>query len=130
MNTKLVMGASALFLGTIGLVCTFLPQEILSASGIVSIGIAPLFLQILGALYVSYAMLNWMSKENSIGGIYNRPIAMGNVIHFTMAALALIKGFRAVQFSGWYTALTALYIAFAVLFGLILFTHPLKKNVV
>lgn len=128
MNTKLVMGSSAIFLAAVGFVCTFLPQEILSLSGIPSTGFAPLILQILGALYVSFAMLNWMSKENSIGGIYNRPIAMGNVLHFTMAALVLIKGFRAVPISIMYIIATVIYVAFAVLFGVIMFTHPAKRE--
>ena len=36
-------------------------------------------------------MLNWMAKGTLIGGIYNKPIAIGNFTHFTIGGLALIK---------------------------------------
>ena len=32
-----------------------------------------------------------MAKESLIGGIYNRPIAIGNFMHFAVGAMALIK---------------------------------------
>jgi hypothetical protein len=35
-------------------------------------------------------MLNWMARANRIGGIYSRPVAMGNFLHFTMGALVLL----------------------------------------
>ena len=84
------MTASALVMAALGLAATFLPQEIAAYLGASTT--LPLLIQILGALYVAFAMLNWTAKDSLIGGIYNRPIAIGNLVHFLIAALALGKG--------------------------------------
>ena len=91
MNTKLLMGVSAGFLGLLGIALSFIPQEILTFFKLQVTQLSTLFLQIIGALYMGFAMLNWMSKASLIGGIYNRPVAIANVMHFTVVALALVK---------------------------------------
>jgi hypothetical protein len=81
--------------------------------------------QIIGGLYFSYAMINWMSRGNLIGGIYNRPLAVANLTHFCIVALALLKiNDKTMTLS----IITAVYLAFAVAFGIILFTHPVKES--
>ncbi len=82
-------------------------------------------LQIVGALYFGFAMLNWMSKANLIGGIYNRPVAVGNLTHFFIAALALLKlSAKNPVLIG----VAVIYSIFAIVFGYILFTHPVKDS--
>ena len=49
------------------------------------------FVQTVGAAYLAFAMLNWMSRGSTIGGIYGRPLVVANVVHFTMVAILLIK---------------------------------------
>ncbi len=83
------MTSSAILMGLAGILLSFLPQEV-SAYLHWGEGDA-VVLQILGALYFGFAMINWMSKANLIGGIYNRPLAVGNLSHFLIAALALSK---------------------------------------
>ena len=34
-------------------------------------------------------MTNWMVKGSRVGGIYNRPIAIGNLVHFAVGAITL-----------------------------------------
>lgn len=68
------MIASAIYMGAVGLVCSFLPEEILNFLSLTNHAISQLFLQIIGAMYMGYAMLNWMVKGALIGDIYNRPI--------------------------------------------------------
>ena len=128
--------ASAMFLGIIGFGLTFLPNEIY---GYLSPDINQatlLILQILGAVYVGFAMLNWMSKYNLIGGIYSKPLLIGNLVHFLVSAFALIKIVGKSQ--DHYViilALTIIYSLFAISFGLVFITNPRKltsgnKNVV
>ena len=94
MNTKLIMIASTLVMGIAGVALSFMPQEILNYFGLVnSSSINAIVLQVLGALYFAFAMTNWTARANLIGGIYGRPIAIGNLCHFTIAGLALIKVF-------------------------------------
>ena len=128
MSTKHLMVASSIVMGALGVTFSFLPQEVLTYVGVSSQGMAPLFLQVAGGLYVAFAMINWMTRASVIGGIYNRPLAMGNFIHFFMGALALIKGFRAVPASVVVITATVVYSIFAIWFGIVLFTHPSSNN--
>jgi hypothetical protein len=87
-----------------------------------------IILQIAGALYFGFAMINWTAKGNLIGGIYSRPVAIGNFAHFLIGALALIKlSFKtpAPHFV-WIAAI--IYSIFALLFGYVFFTNPVMKN--
>ena len=82
-------------------------------------------LQIMGALYFSFAMINWMAKGAIIGGIYNKPLAIGNFTHFFIGALALIKAAaNNPSLPAGVYLLTGLYAVFALLFGLIAFRDP------
>ena len=89
--SKILMTISALFLGIIGIFLSFLPKEIINYLNINSNVITILLFQLLGALYLGFGILNWMLKGSRIGGIYNRPVLMGNLMHFLVGAIALIK---------------------------------------
>lgn len=129
MNTKTVLTSSALIMGVAGVVLSFLPREIAVYVTIDPSREVVFLFQILGALYFGFAIHNWMIKSNRIGGIYHRPAALGNFIHFTVAGLALIKGLFAnpdLPDAMW--VLGILYTLFAVLFGIILFRHPISDQ--
>jgi hypothetical protein len=123
MSTKFILSASALVMGITGLLLTFLPQEVASAFGWAQ-G-SSIVLQVLGALYFSFSMVNWMSRVNLIGGIYNRPVAVGNATHFFIAALALLKFSPK---SSMIVGVAIIYSFFTIAFGYILFTHPVKDS--
>jgi len=73
-------------------------------------------------------MLNWMARENLIGGIYSRPVAMGNMVHFFVAALALLKICAAgTPHREQVIIVTLIYAGFALWFGLVVFRHPLRQ---
>lgn len=125
MNTKTTMTLSALTMGAIGIVLSFSPDIILTHLEIEVNRMIVFLMQILGALYFAFAMLNWMSKSSIIGGIYNRPIAVANFTHFLIAGLALLKGIIStpeLPLVIWVLAL--IYAIFGCLFGIILFVHP------
>jgi hypothetical protein len=126
MRTRIIMTASALFLAILGLASTFLPQEILAGLHQPNGAVLSLVIQILGALYLGFAMLNWMAKESIIGGIYNRPISIANLVHFLVAALALGKGVMAGPRDPALVAIAALYALFALAFSSVVFTSPVK----
>lgn len=129
MNTKKIMTLSALILGIVGIVLTFVPEIMLSYLNLETNNTALFLMQILGALYFAFGMLNWMSKAGLIGGIYNRPIAVANFTHFLIAGIALTKGLISnpdLQYSLWMAGI--IYMVFALLFGIILFRHPISEN--
>ena len=123
-NRFLLMSSSAALLALLGVGATFFPQEILAASGAQAGGASAILVQLLGALSVSFATVNWMGRTNLIGGVYSRPVAMGNTLHFTMGALALLKSATAGAPGPAQLVLLGLYALFALAFSLILFTHP------
>ncbi len=127
MKTKIVMITSAFFLGASGTILTFLPNEISSSINIAADPISTLSFQLLGALYLGFAMINWMTKDAVIGGIYNKPIAVGNFMHFAVGALALIKVVSKIQIHlEIVISLTVVYVIFAILFGYLFRTSPIK----
>lgn len=120
---------SALFLACTGISLTFLPKEIASyINSDVSNPLLILF-QVLGALYFAFAMLNWMAKESVIGGIYNRPIAIANFTHFFIGGVALIKVLlKEPTLPFVIPVLAGVYTLFALLFGVILYTSPVRNQ--
>lgn len=125
MNTKLLMATSAVVLGAIGIALTFMPEEISHILNLTES--TPIIFQILGALYFGFALLNWTAKGNLIGGIYSRPVAIGNFAHFLIGGLALIK--LAINNLDWTSMwiCAILYLIFALLFGWVFFTNPVSS---
>jgi ABC-type multidrug transport system permease subunit len=126
MNTKVLMMSSALALGALGILLTFIPEEV---AAYINLPVqAALLIQFLGAAYFGFAMLNWMAKGNLIGGIYSKPVALGNYAHFLVGVLAVGK--LAIKSNGlnhlW--IITIIYAIFAVLFGYISFSSPKVKS--
>ena len=128
MKTKLLMIASALIMGLFSIIATFLPNEILLALGQIPTTTFILLIQITGALYFGFAIMNWMAKTVLIGGIYARPLAMGNFSHFMIVSLALIKFLISHSVTPYLWVVAILYSLFAILFGKVLFTSPIKSS--
>ena len=121
MSSKILMAASALFMGALGLAATFMPQEIVASLGGSASRSIPLLVQIVGALYLGFAMLNWMAKASLIGGIYSRPVSVGNLLHFAVGAITLMKAIAAGERALIVVICAALYVVFAIWFGTVVF---------
>lgn len=119
--TKLLMIASTLFLGLMGLGVSFIPQEILTYFDVPASGPVVLLVEMLGALYMGFALLNWMARANLIGGIYSRPVAAGNFIYFMMASIILVKEALTTSSTAAVVSLALVNVVFAVSFGYLLF---------
>ncbi len=128
MQTKWMLSLSAAGLGALGLAATFLPQEIVAAAGAAGSRPAVILVQIAGGLYLGFAMLNWSIRDMAIGGIYNRPIAMGNFLHFTSVGLALVRAVVGGDRQPALVALTCFYGLFAVWFGVAMFRAPTRDG--
>ena len=119
------MAASALVLGIAGAAGLFLPQEIIAAIGAPATGIFPALIQLYAALLLGFAMINWMAKGSLIGGIYNRPVLVGNTAHFTIGAITLVKLVVRDSTPPMIVA-TTIYVIFAIGFGMLMFGSPVK----
>jgi len=129
MNTKIVMTSSVILLVGIGILLSFLPNEVIEYLNIESNTITILFLNLLSALYLGFGLLNWMAKGTLIGGIYNKPIAIGNLMHFGVGAIALVKVVLNIQTHlEIIISLTVVYVIFAILFAYVFLTNPTKRE--
>jgi len=105
----------------LGIAASFFSREILARFGSAPEGINYLLIKMSGALYLGFAGLNWMGRANLIGGIYSRPVAVGNFFHFTIIAITLLKWLIVQQASVVLITGAGIYTIFAVCFGYILF---------
>lgn len=113
------MTLSAVFVAALGIAASFLPREILVLAGIVPDRAAAAIVQVAGALYIGFALLNWTAKGTLLGGIYGRPIVVANFTHFVIGAIVLLEG-RGPKPAGLIAA-AAFYSVFAAWFGYVLF---------
>jgi hypothetical protein len=125
---RLLMTASALFLFVLGVPCVFAPDLVLQRLVGNTSTIAEIVVQLTGALYVGFSALNWMGKGSLMGGIYGRPVAVGNLLHFFAGAMAVVKVIPVIGVPAiaWPVALG--YLVFAVGFGLIVLRNPLAAR--
>jgi len=114
-------------MGTLGLLASFVPQEMLQYMGVESTGLSPWIVQMMGALYFAFAMVNWMAKDNVMGGIYSRPIVIGNLTHFFMGTLTLVKVWSPGESPAWLWIVTLIYGALAISFTSVMFRGPVLK---
>ena len=122
MKTKVLMAGSALIMGIAGLAGTFAPQDVgqaLSLSGQAE-SLSYIYIQLLAALLLGFAIANWTAKDSLIGGIYNRPLALGNLMHFVVGAFALGR-FAFAHAALPFAIAAVIYAVFAIGFGLLVF---------
>lgn len=127
MNTKLLLILSSIYLLIGGVLFSFLPNEIIANLNYAENPIFTLTLQLLGALYLGFALLNWLKRTALIGGIYNRPIVFANFMHFFVGFFALAK--ITVIAKEYYTELLVLsiiYFIFSSAFAFLFFKNPKK----
>lgn len=105
-----------------GLVGLFGPAEILPAIGSAPTASLAILLQLFGALYFGMGLINWIAKDNAIGGIYSRPLCAGNFAHFGIGSLVLL---RPIFHNPGVAVMVGLviYAVFAIFFGSLLFSQ-------
>ncbi len=128
MNTRLLMLSTAAFLARAGLAASFLPEEIRRHLGANAQTLEVLIVQAAGGAYMGFAILNWTARENLLGGIYSRPVALGNFLHFAVVAIAVLKLLIGGESSIEVVIAGIIYTGFAIAFGIVLFTHPGQKG--
>jgi hypothetical protein len=112
-----------------GIAASFAPSELLASLGAPTVEPLPVLIQLLGAMYVAFALTNWTAKDNIIGGIYSRPVSIGNCVHFITGALALAKQQTAHGTSVRLVGVLVAYAIFAACFTWLVFGHvPVQQG--
>jgi|GraSoiStandDraft_4_1057263.scaffolds.fasta_scaffold64160_4 hypothetical protein len=115
------MTLSAALTAALGVAASFAPQEILQHARVQADPFPVAVIQLAGALYLGFAVLNWSAKGSMLGGIYGRPIGLANFGHFAIGAIVLVKLFLAGHADAGLVAGAAAYSIFAAWFGYVLF---------
>lgn len=125
--SRVLMMLSALFMAALGLITSYIPDKVLQTHGTVPDGPTMLLIQMMGALYLGFALLNWTARGVIMGGIYARPLALGNFLHFAMVAVMLTR--EAIDHGVVQLATSAaVFGAFAIGFGVVLFRPPVPSS--
>lgn len=120
MNAKLLMMTSSAILAVGGLTALFAPHELAAALGAPIAG-SGVPIQLLGSAYFASAIANWTGKDKPIGGIYSRPLSLGNFVHFMIGTLVLLNRVLAGEISAALVAAGAVYAVLAIGFGRLAF---------
>lgn len=89
MASRSIMTASAALLAVLGLCCLFIPELVATAVGHPARSAAGIQLAAGGALGI--AMMNWMARGGTLGGIYGRPVIVGNFVAAGILTLVLLS---------------------------------------
>ena len=108
-------------MGALGIAASFFSHELLRFAGATVETPTVLIVQVCGALYIGFAFLNWYLRGFVIGGIYNRPLALANLLHFAVVAITLLKAAPAFD-SLILWAIAGAYVVFAAWFGIVMFS--------
>lgn len=129
LRTNILMTCSVGVMLLLGLLMTFAPQELLAYCGSAPQPLLVLIIQAAGALYLGFALLNWMTRDNAICGIYGRPVTMANLVHFFILAAALLKAAASGHRQAALLAAASIYTLLAGWFALVVFKgHPVLRD--
>ena len=121
MPTKLLLIGAALFQGLYGVAMLFLPDVLLGWFAAGADVRAAFFAQQFGTALLGLAALNWIGRASPVGGIYGRPLVVGNTTFFTANAFLLLRQ-SLEQPTAWALWVNEAAVAgFAVAFALLLF---------
>jgi hypothetical protein len=125
---RAILTTSAIILTGLGAIGLFGADE-LARSLLGGSGAGEAVIQVAAAGLLGFAIVNWMSRGNRIGGIYMRPLALGNLLLFTAAGLSLGKAFGAGQLPSVTVAPALAFCGLALAFGWLAFGHdPLSPR--
>jgi hypothetical protein len=122
------MTCAAIVSGLAGMACLFLPTEIVHLYDPAAGEAGGLVVQLLGAGFMGFAVLDWVSRQAPLGGIYGRPVVITNHTHFGIGSLLLVRAAIGQPENVVIWVTLAAYALFAIAFSIILFGPPPGKD--
>lgn len=126
MKTHPVIIIAAVFLLLLAVMCLFAPLNVLILVGSTGLYTPTVVVQLLGASFLGLGLLDWVSRNSTVGGIYGRPLVVANFSHFLCGAMVL---FRSILYEQRLLIVIGLliYAGFALFFGWLLFGKGVVK---
>jgi len=121
MNTRKLMLVASLLPGFAGLFALFVPNALLAWLNVSVTTQLSVLVQLLGVVYFSVALMNWTAKDSAIGGVYARPVSLGNFSHFFIGTLVLAKYLLSNGFKFPVLLLLVVYAGLAIMFYWLVF---------
>ena len=124
---RALMVSSAAILGAAGVALLFAPAELarlVAGSSPGTAQSATLPLQLWAAALLGLAAVDWIGRGLMLGGIYGRALVLGNLVHWFVAALVLLRAALDRPSAPALWAATALVGALAFLFYRLMRRHP------
>jgi hypothetical protein len=91
MKIQPIVLVSAVVLGAAGLVALFVPESVAALFGLPADRASRTVVQLLAGALFGLAMLDWMNRYATVGGIYGRPLVVANFAFFFMATTTLVR---------------------------------------
>ena len=113
-----------IYTSAFGIILTFAPDEFLHYIKAHNSNVV-IFLQFLGAFFLSYSIMNWTSKDSILGGIYGKAIMMANTVFYISSSFALYK---IAGNSTFFICLALLHTFLGISYYLLMSSNPLKKS--
>lgn len=123
MPGRLILTISAIILFIGGGATLFAPDELAHVLDPAAKPGLAVVVQLLGSGYLGFGLVNWMSRKNRIGGIYARPLGMGNLLLFGSAALTVGKASEAGKLPAAGMVVCAVLAALTASFAWLVFAH-------
>jgi len=122
---KNLLAASAVILGTIGLVTLFLPAEFIQVAGMGAASV--LSVQLSSSGFLALAFLNWNGRGAIYGGIYGRPIILANMMFGVITSTTMAAGILDLELNLWLWVLVGLLGGYVLGFGYLMWSPPGSK---
>lgn len=125
MTTRALMVTSAAVTGAAGIALLFAPGEVYQlAAGVPASSATEGALQLWAAALLGLAAVNWVGRGLILGGIYGRALVLGNLAHWTVGALVMLRALFDRPGAPALWIVTAVYGVLALLFAGVLRRHP------
>lgn len=128
---SMLLSAWVLLIAGVALLAVPRPTLVLLADGNQSLitellrnPVGALLPQLLGAIYIGFGMMNWMTRGQILGGIYGRPVCFGNLFHFAVGTLFLVFQLATGVDSIGVLTVAAVYLLFCLVFIRLTFRMP------
>lgn len=124
---RTILGASTLFLLAVGVASLFLP-EIVARGFRMDGGVGASQFQLLAGGALGFAGVNWVGRGAIYGGIYGRPIVVGNLAHGLIVGFVMLRWQLDGPGAGLGWALTGGFLLYAAAFFMLLRWSPWRPG--
>jgi uncharacterized membrane protein YgdD (TMEM256/DUF423 family) len=128
MPGRIIMTVSAAALFLIGGAGLFAAPEAAGWLGATETAPTSIIVQLAACAVLALAVMNWYSRNSRVGGIYARPLCLGNLLFFFGAAACVGKAVTVSQLPGSWLALLLGFSLPGLAFAWLIFFHdPLPE---